>query len=233
MAVVVRCEGRRYPDGFHLIEREPKEGDFAQPGRPMQRPSGGWCGWLWLTPRNPDRWEPYVLEGTDHRVCLHLANIPTTPEGMPTQQGVVAFANRWGAFGAHRARARGPTGDEQLEIIATTVNQFRKAIGYAADRTPGPDLDDWVQEHCQTQLTLRRGKLSGDAESQCFFQARSLTDFCLAEFLQLLEADVEFKRCPRCSKLLAGGKVGKTSNLLLQCLPDGHVPQKNEGSGCI
>ena len=70
MAFVVRCEWRRYPDGFHLVEREPKEGDIILPGADEQPGPDGWCDWLWLTPRNPNRSESYVLEGTDNRVCL-------------------------------------------------------------------------------------------------------------------------------------------------------------------
>ena len=70
-------------------------------------------------------------------------------------------------------------------------------------------IDEWEQERFQSLLYFRRGKLYGDTEPRNFLQTKSLLQFCMTEFLQLLENGVKFRRCPRCGKLLAGGKVGK------------------------
>ena len=194
MTTSVRCEWRRYPDGFQVVERERKAGDKATDGDVFEP-------WLWLTPRNPDRWETYVLEGTENRICLALANMPLT------QEGVLSFANRWGTFGVLMGAKA--SDDEQMTVIGDMAVVHRQMIEHVVDGEPGPDFDDWVQENWSVLLTLRRGRLAGDTESRNFLQAEALYAFCCAEFVELLESGVEFRRCPRCGKLLARGKVGK------------------------
>lgn len=188
MTIPVRCEWRRYPDGFAVVKREPKPDDDEDP-----RFEPG----LWLTPRKPKRWETYVLEGIGNRLCLELANMPITKEG------IVDFANRWGTFGILWGTKA--SDDEQMAVIAGVVSAFRHTIEQVVDAggEPGPDFEDWVQ------LKLRRGKLAGDTVSRNFLEVSGLYAFCYAEFLELLESRVEFRRCPRCGKLLARGKVGK------------------------
>src|SRR5687767_5989556 len=92
MAAMVRLEWRRYPHGFDVVERP--EGYGKRDPNLLGKHSvalgiRGVTTWealtkgprLWLEARNPEASETYVIEGTDNRVFLKLANIPLTQEG--------------------------------------------------------------------------------------------------------------------------------------------------------
>ena len=110
MAAMVRLEWRWYPHGFDVVERP--EGYGQRDPNLLGRHSGalglrGVATWealkkgprLWLEARKPEASETYVIEGTDNRVFLKLANMPLTPEGAQ------AFTNEWGILLGTNGRA--------------------------------------------------------------------------------------------------------------------------------
>ena len=112
---------------------------------------------LWLEARKPKASETYVIEGTENRVFLKLANIPLT------QEGALAFTNEWGILIRHEwARESW----ERVDVIHSQAKTMNEGIDHAAaGASCALDLDNLL---LTTQLTLLRGKLAGDVNPAFF-----------------------------------------------------------------
>ena len=145
----------------------------------------------WLVGRSGQK-RRYLLEGTDNRLSLELANTPCTTDG------ALAFATRWGLLiPGHRQRLR--------EFYRTVARMKRAAILIEGANTA--ELEALRKDG--VSLRFRIGRLTGDSTSRTFLDAEILRDFCWAEFMQLVDGNLVVRKCPRCGKLLALGKVGK------------------------
>jgi hypothetical protein len=206
MAAMVRLEWWRYPDGFDIVERPEGYGGKLREVGLLGRHSWGSGVYekllkgprLWLEARKPTAVERYVIEGTDKRVFLELANIPPTPAGAQ------AFTNQWGLLTSWGLRETWT----RVDIIHARAKTLNEGIRHTKSQ-PNKPPPGYTEQSFSIRLNLRRGKLTGDITPRVFLQADTLEEFCWAEFMQLLDSGVEIRRCPRCGSLLALGTVGQ------------------------
>jgi hypothetical protein len=194
MPGIVRVQWRRDPKGYDVLDEYYYSDAYST---------------KMLVPRSP-YYEPsekrdqhsYVLEGTENRLFLELANAPRTVEG------ALAFVNKWGA----------PPDPDQLGGGRLALQSFYNmaATIRGAVRLARRDPIDAIEQLGRTrdwkpgvQLTLRFGRLLGDSTPRIYLDAADLFEFCKAEFMQMLEGGAEIRDCGNCGTLLALGRVGQ------------------------
>jgi hypothetical protein len=182
MSDLVRLEWTRWPDGFEV-----------EKGR--------------LLPVKRERSESYVLEGTDQRVFIDLANVRD-------EVGALAFTDRWGPLvGIIQGVLVG------VPLVAGLIKLAEK-MDDAADAVRR-DPDAAIAGHAilrgkGTDLQWRWAKLVGDSAPRLFQDPGDLWGFCVSELFQSINGGIQIRRCLRCGNHIALGKVGKPP---LHCRP--------------
>jgi hypothetical protein len=209
MPGIIRLEWWRDPKGWDVVEDQWGPGNICERDRYSR---GVYVDVLhytgpetWLVPRTPPEHrnrQKYVLEGTDNRVFLELANAP------PNLAGALGFLTRWGN------PAPEPSGEVALRDFYEMARSMNEAVVLAKRNPIGAyellaDRGAPRSQYATMNLGMRFGRLLGDSTPRLFLDAGSLLCFCQAELLQLLEGGVEIRDCGNCGTLFALGRVGQ------------------------
>jgi hypothetical protein len=183
MAAAIRLEWQRDSHGYDIVER-PAEGNTLlteKPARLVIAPRGG----------APER---YSLKGLDDRVFEHLANTPSTPDG------VLSFVDGWGLLDE--------LGEHEVQGFYGRIRELYELIKLARDfrliQQPQM-LERAMNEKGVGPMNLRFGRLRGDSTPSLFFQPRSLWLFCCAEVMQVVAGGGEIRDCANCGAFFTIG----------------------------
>ena len=187
MSAVIGLEWEKSLDGYS-IEREPP---MMEPLRSSLLAAAQGHDPFRVVARS-DRFKRYSVEGTGSEVFIAFANTPLT------QEGVLAFAERWGL-------PRGRKGPAYLDgDFHTPIRSLRRVIELAG--TGGPvALERSIKKTNIGVCSVLFSRLPGDSSPRVFMQPRNLLDFMHLEFMQTLAGSAHFRPCTHCGSFFTVG----------------------------
>ena len=205
----VRLRYRLPPDGYEIIDRHPyavPESDF---GAPWVVPRG-------LHGREPrfDNWAkiPWRYETVgllQHSLFVELANTP------PTREGVIKFANKWGVISRVNSFLDRDHPEQPMLVSVQAIEIMNGAM--QAGASGGADAVEKFIHSCSIPLFFWDIKISFDneqigkrkfAKRTTYFEAQTVLQFCLLEYLQTLAGGIDVRTCKECGKHLPVPKWG-------------------------
>src|SRR5262245_56167321 len=196
--LTIRLQWVRYPDGFIIVRDRPAPQHLHLMNRePMP----------WLMPRNPDRSEIYIAEGTRRRIFIDLANVARAKCWDEIEQNVLFFTNKWGplnndlfltyieAVSKRSAERQSAAADLQQRVDELTLYLgamkppiIKEVWGAATNLSRAVDASKTSKSlaYCSAQSFLDDPPQEWEWR-QGFMEPRDLLRFCYAEFLQVVE----------------------------------------------
>jgi hypothetical protein len=183
---LVRLVWDVYPAGYKIAKRTHRPGTGAARlyGDGVQD-----C----IVPAGP-KMKKYQTALLEHEVFRDLANSARRPG----PEGVLQFVNKWGLL----------TKSDWRESLERFMNRREGFLDFMSGKlTPhfaaelGPFIDG--VGYLETHLETRRGR------PQLFFQADTLLQFCVLEFIQATAGGIDLTACDACGALLPLHKKGR------------------------